>query len=258
MTFPETLTPRLQDLLESTSGEVSTAEVSHIVGDMEYGGFVARPADATTAAPGVLIISDWTGLNDHARVRAVLLARLGYVALAGDVYGGGRLVSEQRAPGEAGRYYGDPALFRTRVAANLDHLRELSGVDPSRVAAIGFCFGGAGVLELARSGAELAGVVSFHGGLGTGAPASAEDIRTPILVQTGAADPVVPDDALIAFENEMRAASAPDWRVISYSGAMHAFMQPDAQAPDHGAQYEPRSAARAWRAMQDFFGEIFA
>jgi dienelactone hydrolase len=132
------------------------------------------------------------------------------------------------------------------------------GVDPERVAVMGYCFGGSGALELARAGADIAGAVSFHGRLATEAPAEQGAIHAPLLVLTGAADPVVPDDQVVDFENELRAADAPDWQIVSYSGAMHAFTMPDTNAPDFGAMYDATGNARSWVAMRAFFDEIFA
>ncbi|RFA19053.1 dienelactone hydrolase family protein [Subtercola boreus] len=259
VTYPTPLSDALVDLLASVpeTGPVETEAVTFEGAGVEFGGFVAKPA-TDALRPAVLIISDWSGLNNHARVRAQMLARLGYVALAGDVYGGGEEVSQDVAPTMAGKYYGDTDLFRAHLAANLERLRAEPGVDPERIAVMGYCFGGSGALELARSGADLAGAVSFHGALGSGAPAGKGAVTAPLLVLTGAADPVVPDDQVIAFENELRDAEAPDWQIVSYSGAMHAFTMPDANAPDFGAQFDATANARSWVAMRAFFDEIFA
>ncbi|PPF79449.1 dienelactone hydrolase [Subtercola sp. Z020] len=258
--YPTPLTPALDDLLASVpeTSPVETHDVTFEGAGVSFGGFVAKPAGAQDARPAVLIISDWSGLNNHARVRAEMLARLGYVALAGDVYGGGVELGQEEASAAAGRYYGDTDLFRAHLAANLERLRAEPGVDPERIAVMGYCFGGSGALELARAGADIAGAVSFHGRLATETPAAEGAIQAPLLVLTGAADPVVPDDQVVDFENELRAAGAPDWQVVSYSGAMHAFTMPDTNAPDFGAMYDATANARSWVAMQAFFDEIFA
>ncbi|MCU1480531.1 MAG: hypothetical protein JWQ19_1317 [Subtercola sp.] len=269
MTAPFTapLSDPLEALLASQPEQsfVSARAVSFSAGGVDFSSFVALPdaetGDPTTPEslrPAVLIISDWSGLNDHARVRAVMLARLGYIAIAGDVYGGGVQLPPDQAGPAAGKFYGDPELFRERMLANLEQLRSLPGVDASRIAVMGYCFGGSGSLELARTGVQLAGVVSFHGRLQSGIRAAAGDVRTPILVLTGASDPVVPDDSVIDFENELREAEAPDWQVVSYSGAMHAFTMPEANAPDQGAAFNARANERSWQAMRAFFDEIFA
>lgn len=236
---------------------ITTEEIRYERDDVEFGGLLAKP-EGDGLRPAVLVIHDWSGLNDHTRVRAQMLARLGYIALAADIYGGGRFLQQEEAGPEAARFYGDPELFRARIAANLDRLRSEPGVDPERIAVIGYCFGGSAALEAARSGAAIAGAVSFHGGLQTGAPAEPGAITSPLLVLTGAADPVVPDDHVVAFENELRAAGAPDWQIVSYSDAMHAFTMPDANSPEYGAAFQATANARSWVAMRAFFDEIFA
>ena len=262
MTAPFTapLSAPLEALLAAQPEQppVSAEAISFAADGVEFGAFIARPEAAVGVRPAVLIISDWSGLNDHARARAVMLARLGYIAMAGDVYGGGVELPQDQAGAAAGKFYGDPELFRARMLANLEQLRSLPGVDVDRIAVMGYCFGGSGSLELARTGVELAGVVSFHGRLQSGIRAAQGDVRTPILVLTGASDPVVPDESVVDFENELREAEAPDWQVVSYSGAMHAFTMPEANSPDHGAAYNARANERSWQAMRAFFGEIFA
>ena len=256
------LSPDLRRVLDSVPdpGGVDASDVVFAATDVDLEGFLAKPARASSSdlVPGVLVLHDWLGVVDHVKVRAQMLARLGYVALAGDVYGQGVRPSGGEAAAEAGKYYGDVGLFRSRLQANLERLRSEPGVDPSRIAVIGYCFGGSGSLELARSGADVAGVVSFHGGLGTGAPAEKGVVTAPVLVMTGAADPVVPDDQVVAFEDEMRAAEAPDWQVLTYSGVMHAFAVPGTDAPEHGAQYDARADRRSWQQLQAFFAEVFA
>ncbi|BDZ51807.1 dienelactone hydrolase [Frondihabitans sucicola] len=257
---PDTLTPALRDLLASVPEAPVTSEtVSFTAGDTELEGYVARPGDDGPARPGVLVLHDWFGMTDHVKVRAEMLARLGYVALAGDIYG----VDSQPADGDeagalAGRFYGDVDLFRARALANLERLRAEPGVDSSRIAVMGYCFGGSGALEVARSGADVAGVVSFHGNLRTGAPAEPGSVTAPVLVLTGADDPVVPPDSVTAFEDELRTAGADDWQVVSYSGALHAFAVPGTNSPEHGAAFQETANRRSWVAMKDFFAEVLA
>lgn len=254
------LSPDLQDLLDSVpdTGTVTTGPVRYPAPGTELEGYFARP-DADGLRPGVLVLHDWFGVTDHVRVRAQMLARLGYVALAGDVYGADvEVETGDQAQELAGRYYGDPALFRERVKANLEALRSDPQVDESRIAVMGYCFGGSAALELARSGEKVAGIVSFHGGLQTGAPAEADGIASPILVLTGAEDPVVPAEAVTAFEDELRAGGADDWQVVSYSGAMHAFAVPGTNMPEHGSAFDATANRRSWVAMRDFFDEVLA
>jgi dienelactone hydrolase len=187
-----------------------------------------------------------------------MLASLGYVALAIDMYGKGvRPQSNEEAGKQAGIYKSDRKLMRSRAQAGLDFLRKHELVDVTRLAAIGFCFGGTTVLELARSGAELDGVVSFHGGLDTPNPADAENIKCKILVLHGGDDPFVPKEHVEAFEEEMRQAGV-DWQLIAYGGAVHSFTNPAAGNDNSkGAAYNETADKRSWQALQDFFNEIF-
>lgn len=233
----------------------TSAEVAYDVDGTACSGYVARPDDDATH-PAVLVVHDWLGVTDAARFRADMLARLGYVAFAADIFGADTRPTDEEAPQVAGRYYGDQELFRARLQGGLQQLLAQPGVNASRVAAIGYCFGGSGVLQLARTGADLKGVVTFHGGLSTGPEGEAEQIRAKILVLTGAVDPVVPPEAVDAFEDELRTVPSLDWQVVTYSGAMHAFTIPGADAPDHGAQFQAVAEARSWQAMKNFFAEV--
>lgn len=259
---PASLTPALQQLLESVpeSGTpIVTQTARHSAGDTQLEGFLAAPDGSATGLPAVLVLHDWFGVVDHVKVRAQMLARLGYVALAGDIFGAGvRPASPDEAAALAAEYYADVELFRRRVLANLEALRADPRVDPTRIAIIGYCFGGSGALEAARAGADVRGVVAFHGGLGTRAPAEPGRITASVLVLTGAADPVVPDSAVQTFQDELRHADVPDWQVVSYSGALHAFAVPDANAPEMGAAFQETANRRSWRAMQDFLREVLA
>ena len=237
---------------------IRTSDVDYDLDGTALRGYLAVDAASTDRRPGVLVIHDWAGVGEYVQVRAQMLARLGYLALAADIYGADVRPAPQDAPRVAGGYYRDPALVRARAAAGLAELRAHPLVDPARIAVIGYCFGGFVALELARSGADLVGAVTFHGALSTSAPHDAANIRAKVLVLTGASDPVVDDDQVRAFENAMRAAPHVDWQLVSYSGAMHSFSQPEADAPDHGAAYHATADRRSWAAMRAFFGEIFA
>lgn len=208
--------------------------------------------------PGVLVVHQWMGLTANERTRANMLARLGYVALATDVYGRNiRPQNQEAAARQSGKFYQDREFFRSRIQAGLDELKNHPRVDPQRVAAIGYCFGGAGVLELARSGADLAGVVSFHGNLDTTLPAQPGAVKAKILVCHGAVDPYVKREAVFGFVDEMEAVDA-DYQLIMYSGAVHAFTQQAAgDDPSKGAAYDAEADRRSWQAMRDFFDEIF-
>lgn len=188
-----------------------------------------------------------------------MLAKLGYVAMAVDIYGGGRNTTDykQAAAWSGQLEAGDRKELRTRIADALQELKRDSHVDPGRTAAIGYCFGGATILELARSGAELAGVVSFHGPLNTHDPAKPGQVKAKILVCQGANDPFVPPAEVQAFEAEMRKAGA-DWEVNIYSGAEHSFTNPGAdKVHASGLAYNQEADRRSWQAMRDFFNELF-
>jgi len=208
--------------------------------------------------PAVIVIHDWMGESPFTRERADKLARMGYVALSADIYGKGvRPKDANEAKALVPVYKGNRQLLRARVRAALDTLLAQPQTDASRVAAIGYCFGGTAALELARSGAPVAGVVTFHGGLDTPTPEDAKNIRCKILALHGADDPFVSPAQVSAFEKEMTDAKV-DWELVKYSGAVHAFAVPTAgHDPSTGAAYNERAARRAWRAMKDFFAEIF-
>lgn len=221
-------------------------------------GYLAWDDAVSGPRPGVLIVHQWMGLSDNERMRADMLAGLGYVALAADVYGQGvRPQNVSEAQAEAGKYYGDRNLFRGRLQAGLTALRGQQGVDPQRLAAIGYCFGGGGVLELARSGADLVGVVSFHGSLDTPLPAAPGAVKGRILVCHGAVDPYVKPEAVQGFIAEMEAAGV-DYEIDMYAAAVHAFTQKGAgDDPSRGAAYNKKADQRSWRALQAFLAEVF-
>jgi dienelactone hydrolase len=197
-------------------------------------------------------------LCPQARKRAEQLASLGYVAFALDMYGKGVLAKTPKEAGElASRFKKDRALMRARAIAGLDVLRRYPKVDPDNLGAIGYCFGGTTVLELARAGADLKGVVSFHGTLETPNPDDAKNIRCKILVLTGADDPNVPKVQIAAFEEEMKKAHV-DYKVIAYPGAVHAFTNPAAgDDPKRGVAYNKEADEKSWEAMQEFFAKVF-
>ncbi|HET6420705.1 MAG TPA: dienelactone hydrolase family protein, partial [Geobacteraceae bacterium] len=191
--------------------------------------------------------------------RVEQLARLGYVAFGADIYGKGiRPATPEAAAREAAKYRGaDRSLLRERGLAGLDELRKQPNVDAGRLAAIGYCFGGTAVLELARSGADLKGVVSFHGGLDTPNPADARNIRAKVLVFHGADDPHVPPPQVAAFQEEMRKGGV-DWQMVFYGGAVHSFTNPDSGNDlSKGVAYNEKADRRSWEAMKLFLAEIF-
>lgn len=237
---------------------IQTKTVEYKQGDTTLEGVLVWDDAISGKRPGVLIVHQWLGITDYEKRRATMLAQLGYVAFCADIYGKGvRPKNTQEAGVEATKYKTDRALLRERVNAGLTVLKQSELVDPNRVAAIGYCFGGTTVIELARSGAEVVGVVSFHGGLDSPAPADGKNIKCKILACHGADDPFVSAKDLAAFEDEMRAAKV-DWQLIQYGGAVHSFTQPMAGNDNSkGAAYNEKADKRSWQAMKDFLAEIF-
>ena len=236
---------------------IHTESVEYQQGGTTLAGFMAYEDTIKGPRPGVLIVHQWKGLTDYEQKRAEMLAKLGYVAFCADIYGKGvRPTTPQDAGAEAGKYKRNRALLRERVNAGLETFRKQSVVDPKRIAAIGYCFGGTTVIELARSGADIAGVVSFHGGLDSPAPADGKNIKCKVLACHGADDPFEPAKDLEAFESEMRNADV-DWRLIKYGGAVHSFTDWKADGSMKGAKYNERADKRSWEDMKAFFSEIF-
>jgi dienelactone hydrolase len=231
--------------------------VEYSDGETVLEGYLAYDDAQSGPRPGVLVAHEWTGLGDYVRRRADMLAELGYVALAADIYGKGvRPQTPEACGAEAGKYRADRALMRCRMNAALTALRSNPQVDASRIAAIGYCFGGGAVLELARGGADIAGVVSFHGSLDTPTPGDAKKIRGKVLVLHGAADPHVGPESVAGFIKEMTDAGV-DWQLKMYGGAMHAFTNPATNRPESGAAYNEAADRRSWLDMIVFFSELF-
>ncbi len=237
---------------------MKTQSIEYEDGNVTLRGFVAFDDATSHQRPGVLVMPEAFGLGTHATQRAERLASLGYVALAGDPYGNGLEVTDlQEAFKRASALREDPATFRQRARVALDTLASLPQVDASRLAAIGYCLGGTFALELARDGAPLRGVVSFHGGLETPRPAVAGQVKAKILVCTGADDPFVPVAQVNALAEEMTKAQA-DWQIMSYGGTVHSFTNPDADRVGlPGIAYNTLADERSWKAMVAFFEEIF-
>ena len=235
-----------------------TETVDYKQGDATLEGYVAYDDAIQGKRPGILVVHQWMGLTDYEKKRAEMLAQLGYVAFCADIYGKGIRPKNTREAGtQAGKYKGDRQLLRARVNAGLEALRQQSLVDQKHVAAIGYCFGGTTVLELARSGADIAGVVSFHGGLDSPNPADGKNIRCKVLVCHGADDPFSPPEDVAAFENELRSGGV-DWQLVLYGGAVHSFTQPGAGHDNSkGAAYNEKADKRSWEAMTQFFNEMF-
>lgn len=241
----------------SVHAKIVTQAVEYKQGDATLEGYLAYDDAVSGKRPGVLVVHQWLGLTDYEKHRAEQLAALGYVAFCADIYGKGIHPKDPSEAGPlAGKYKNDRALLRARVNAGLDVLVKNEFVDPKRIAAIGYCFGGTTVIELARSGADIAGVVSFHGGLDSPTPADGRNIKCKVLVEAGADDPFQKPEDLTAFESEMRDSKV-DWQITFYGGAVHSFTQPNPGFVNPGAHYNEKADKRSWEAMKQFFAEIF-
>lgn len=238
---------------------MKTETVEYKDGSVSLRGFAAWDEKHSGKRPGVLVMPEAFGLGDHAKERVQRLAAMGYVALGGDPYGDGKVVTSlEEAIPMAMKLFGDTAALRRRGHAALEKLASLPNVDSSRLAAIGFCMGGTFSLELARDGAPLRGIVSFHGGLQTQRPAEPGKVKAKILVQTGADDPMVPVAQVNALAEEMTKAGA-DWQIITYGGTKHSFTNPEADKINNpGIAYDKSADVRSWKALTSFFEEILA
>ena len=234
---------------------MNTEEITYQYEDKNYIGFVAYPEKEL--APLVLIAHTWAGRDSFVEERAKELAELGYIAMAVDMYGDGKIGSST----EENQSLMTPLvenrnLLKGVINAALSHGKSLEGVDVNNVAAIGYCFGGLVVLDLARSGTELNGVVSFHGLL-MGSEIAEAGVRSKILVLHGERDPMVPLNMVDEFQKEMTEANA-DWQLHSYGNTYHAFTNPEANDPSLGTQFNEDSNNRSWQSMNSFFDEIFS
>lgn len=230
-----------------------TETVDYTHDGLRLQGFLAHDG-VSAKRPGVLVVHDAGGLGEHIREKARRLAALGYVAFALDLFGEGKTVTDGMDRIRA--LASDFTKWRSITRAGLDVLAARTEVDASRLAAIGYCFGGTTVYELARSGADLRGVVGFHSGL---APSSGEakNIKGKVLTLIGADDPLIPPEARLAFESEMREAGV-DWQMTLYGRTGHSFTNPGIGAMNRpGFFYQADADARSWAEMRRFFDEIF-
>ncbi|WP_447600400.1 dienelactone hydrolase family protein [Nitrospira sp. Nam80] len=237
---------------------VQTREIEYKQGETVLQGFLAWDDAVEGKRPGVLVVHEWWGHNEHARDQAKRLAEAGYVGFALDMFGKGKVTMHPKdAQAFMSEAKKDPAVIPARFHAALELLKQDSHVDPSRIAAIGYCFGGSVVLDEARSGADLDAVVSIHGALATKHPAEKGKVRARVLVLTGAADPFVPDEQVAAFTQEMKAAGA-KFQVVSYPGIKHGFTNPNAgKAGMDALEYNAEADKKSWAAVREFFKEVF-
>jgi dienelactone hydrolase len=244
--------------VSSANAALRTEFIEYRDGNVLLEGYLAYDDAVKGKRPGVLVVHEWWGLNDYIQRRTREVAKLGYIAFAIDMYGKGVRAQDPQKAGElSGSIAKDPKLLRSRAAAGLDVLKKHDLTDAGRIAAIGYCFGGKTVLELARSGAELAGVASFHGELVTQNPSDAKNIKGSVLVLHGADDPFVTSEKVAAFQNEMRKAGV-DWQMNIYGNAVHSFTNPDADKFNiDGVKYNKKADKRSWEALKAFLKEIF-
>lgn len=238
-----------------------TEEVTYRAGDTQLQGYLAYDPDAAGERPGVLVVPEWWGLNDYVRRRARQLAQAGYVAFAVDMYGNGQSTGDPEQAGQwADEASSNPELARSRFAAALDVLQRHQRVDAEQIAAIGYCFGGTVVLNMARAGVDLDGVVSFHGTLPVEHPPVDGEVKADVLALNGAADHYVSDEQLTTFRRQMAEAGA-DFNVVSYPGAKHSFTNPAADEAarkfDLDVAYNAQADRQSWQDMRAFFESIF-
>lgn len=219
-------------------------------------GYLALPEKLAGKRPAVIVVHDWSGKNEFACNKADKLAELGYIGFALDMYGKGKLgQTNEEKTALMNPLASDRAALQQRILAAVETVTNMPEVDASKIAAIGFCFGGLCVLDLARTGADIRGVVSFHGLLGAADNIPSPKIKAKVLVLHGYDDPMCKPEAVIEFATEMSNAKA-DWQINMYGNTLHAFTNPLANDPDFGTVYDKNADMRSWVAMTEFFKEI--
>lgn len=250
----------LAGLLMTThaTAAIEIRSVEYQAGEITCRGIVAIDTSSQEKRPGILVVPEWWGINDYVTSRATQLASMGYVAFVADMYGDGRVTTSSEEAGKwATAVKDDRPLMRARAEAALAQLKAQPETDSTKTAAIGYCFGGTTVLEMARDNADVLGVASFHGGLEPGNAATAEKINPKVLVLHGAADRAISDAQLIAFMDEMDKAGA-DWYLVAYGHAVHTFTNPaTGNDPSTNVAYNEQADKRSWREMQAFLKELF-
>jgi dienelactone hydrolase len=243
----------------NTQAAMQTKTVEYQCGDVVCQGYLAYNDVSAGKVPGVLIVHEWRGIGDYEKMRAEKIASLGYVAFVVDIFGKDvRPKDDQEAAKTTAFYRAHRLLMRQRAQAGLEQIRKYDFVDPKRIAIMGYCFGGAVSLELARSGADIKGAVSFHGSLETPFPQETKNLKAKILVLHGADDPTIPAEQISTFQNEMRQAKA-DWQMVYYGNAVHRFSNPIAGGnAATGFAYNQEADVRSWEVMKGFFKEIFS
>jgi dienelactone hydrolase len=241
---------------ETVKHDVQSKTVTYKDGETECEGFIAWDAGRKGIRPVVLVVHDWMGRGEFDEARAKQLAELGYLAFSADVYGKGvRPKNAEQAGDAAGSWKADVPALRTRLKAALDTALADASADKTRVAILGYCFGGTCALELARSGADIDGAISFHGGLDSETPDDAKAIKGKVLVLHGADDPFADLESVLALNEEMKNAGV-DYQVVLYGHAVHSFTNRRAGTDNSkGAAYNEKADRRSWEAMQDFLAD---
>lgn len=243
------------------SAKVVGKSVTYKAGDVTLKGYLAYNTSVKAKVPGIIVIHEWWGLTEYPKRRARMLAELGYVAFAADMYGDGKTVDNPTDAGNAaGASMKDQALFKAKFMAALDYLKQDEHVDSSRIGAIGYCYGGSVVLNMADAGVDLDGVVSFHGSLGGVTPPEKGALKAKVLVCAGADDKFNPPDAIAKFKDGMKEAGA-DMEYVAYKGAVHAFTNPEATKLGEKFKipiaYNKKADQESWMAMKEFFKKLF-
>ena len=230
--------------------------VDYLDGQQKLSGFFSKPAKAIANKPGVLILPAWMGIDDHAKESAEELSKLGYYTFVADIYGVNKRPTNFKEAGETAGYYKNNILdYQRRIQLALDQLVN-QGANADEIVVIGYCFGGTGAIEAARSNMKVKGIVSFHGGLGRDENRTIDFINPKVLVFHGADDPYVPETEVKNFQNEMRSSKA-DWQMVYYANAVHSFTDKNAGTDNSkGVAFNEKAEKRSWIAMLDFLKEV--
>lgn len=246
-------------ILSSTVFAASKAKtVEYKKGSETFEGVLVTPEKVSAKTPAILMVHNWMGVTDETKKQAARFADLGYIVFAADIFGKGKNPKNQEEAGKlAGKYKGDRKLFRENLNAGLAELKKQANVDASKLAAVGYCFGGTGVLELARSGADVKGVISFHGDLDSPTPGDGKNIKSRVIALAGADDPMQKPENLAAFEKEL-STNKVDWQLIKYGNAVHSFTEKGAGNDNSkGAAYNEKADIRSFIDAQQFLKESF-
>ena len=244
---------------EETPVQIKVMEVTYSTDSTQMRGYIASPANAENA-PGILIVHEWWGHNEYTRKRAEMLAELGYVAFAIDMYGDGKQAEHPSDAGKfAGKVFENMPEAKARFEAAMKQLKAQPGIDPDKIAAIGYCFGGSVVLTMANAGYDLDAVAAFHAGISLPIQPG-EDLKAKVLVANGADDPMVTAEAVTSFKNAMDAAGA-DYQYIAYEGAVHAFTNPGADALGEKFKiplaYNKAADEQSWEELKKLLNSVF-